>query len=229
MPKSSEQIGVGEMGRGEGKRGLKIDGRIDARQPLGYKLRMNAVERLRCRVPKAIKERFAALAKDRGLSESQLLRELIDQGLSQPTDSVTGERLRHAEVGRSIDRITIRLRPGDGPRLLNRAEVRGMKPSSYLAMLVRAHLDRNPPLPESELREVKRALAEIAGVGRSLRMFAKAAQAGDIQANMNAIQILSAINMVEQVRASIAALVRTHVEGWKTDRAAIPDSERADA
>ena len=36
MPKSSEQIGVGEMGRGEGKRRLQFDGRIDSRQPLGH-------------------------------------------------------------------------------------------------------------------------------------------------------------------------------------------------
>ena len=68
----------------------------------------------------------------------------------------------------STDRITIRLRPGDGLALARRAAQRGMKASAYLAALARAHLRANPPLPASELAGLKQSIIVLAGLGRLL-------------------------------------------------------------
>jgi hypothetical protein len=43
-----------------------------------------------------------------------------------------------------------------------------MKPSAYLAALVRAHVAMNPPLTANELAALKHSVAVLAGVGRLL-------------------------------------------------------------
>ena len=79
------------------------------------------------------KGRFAALALSRGLSESKLLGLLIDSVLERnPVDIARDERHREAA---EWDRITLRLRPGDGQGLRLRAQRRGMKYTTYAAAL----------------------------------------------------------------------------------------------
>jgi hypothetical protein len=83
----------------------------------------------------AEKARFRALAMRAGMSESALalvaIRSLLDPDReSAPTASIGMERLA------ATDRITIRLRPGDGATIAQRAAARGMKVSGYLAALV---------------------------------------------------------------------------------------------
>ena len=81
---------------------------------------------------------FAALSASRGLSESKLLGLLIDSVLERnPVDPIGDDR--HGEAGEG-DRITLRLRPGDGKWLRLRAQRRGMKYTTYAAALIRAHV-----------------------------------------------------------------------------------------
>lgn len=100
--------------------------------------------------------------------------------------------------GPATDRITIRLRPGDGVSIEQRAAKRGMKRSAYIAALVRAHVAANPPSPEAELTALKQAVVVLAGVGRVLAQTAGTSQGvsrGDL----------------ERVRSAVAALEqRTH-------------------
>ena len=68
---------------------------------------------------------FAALALRRGLSESKLLGLLVDSVLERnPVDQAGDEHHSKVEEG---DRITLRLRPGDGQCLRLRAQRRGMR------------------------------------------------------------------------------------------------------
>ncbi len=59
------------------------------------------------------------------------------------------------------ERITIRLRPGDRRRVRERALARRMRDAGYLAALVRAHVVANPPLPKSEIDELKQAIGAL--------------------------------------------------------------------
>ena len=70
------------------------------------------------------------------------------------------------------DRITIRLRPGDGRAIAVRAERRGLKPSTYIAGLVRAHVAANPPLAVDELQAVKEAVIQLTAIGGALHQVA---------------------------------------------------------
>ena len=101
---------------------------------------------------------FAALARSRGLSESRLLGLLIDSVLKRnPVDPAGDERQEEAGEG---DRLTLRLRPGDGKLLRLRARRRGMKYTTYAAALIRAHVRVDPPMPIEELARLDCSLAE---------------------------------------------------------------------
>src|SRR5258708_1102563 len=119
---------------------------------------------------------FAALAASRGLSESRLLGLLIDSVLERnPVDPAGGGR---QEGGGEGDRITLRLRPGDGKWLRLRAHGRGMKYTTYAAALIRAHVRADPPMPLEELVRLERNLAEISAIGRRLNSIALAVGEG---------------------------------------------------
>jgi hypothetical protein len=112
------------------------------------------------------KERFATLARARGLSESALALSAIRAVIA--TDSGSLDPYATAAPTPATDRITIRLRPGDGQAIVRRASQRGMKPSAYLAALVRAHIRVNPPLAADELAALKQSIVVLVRLGTLL-------------------------------------------------------------
>ena len=100
------------------------------------------------------KAQFAALAASHGLSESKMLGLLIESVLA--SNSVDLASAKDGPDHRDGDRITIRLRPGDGELLRSRAQVRGINYTTYAAALIRAHLRASPPLPLGELAKLER-------------------------------------------------------------------------
>jgi hypothetical protein len=160
------------------------------------------------------KEWFATLARSRGVSESALalsvIRSIADSGCLDPyaTESRTP----------ATDRITIRLRPGDGQTIVRRAAERGMKPSAYLAALVRAHVAVNPPLATNELAALKQSVVVLAGLGTLLAQTARnPALSGPALEDVRQI--------ISRTRTAVAALEqRTHeftrkaLISWETQR-----------
>ena len=115
--------------------------------------------------PSAVeKMRFKALALRSGVSESALalvaIRNLLGPDGEKSETPTAMERIA------ATDRITIRLRPGDGAVIARRAGARGMKASGYLSALVRAHVCGNPPLPHAELAALKSSVTVLAGLGQ---------------------------------------------------------------
>ncbi len=122
------------------------------------------------------KRAFAALAARRQVSESTLALIAIRAWLgSQSPDSLPTA----SSSGPALDRITIRLRPGDRLAIRTRAAERRMKDSGYIAALVRGHVAANPPLTTQELAALKAGVSVLAGFGQSLAQSAReAAQRG---------------------------------------------------
>jgi hypothetical protein len=122
------------------------------------------------------KRRVAEVARRRRISESALaliaIRAFLDSDLHElpPSTSI---------LEPAVDRITIRLRPGDRGAIRRRAAERRMKDSAYVASLVRGHVSVNPPLATNEIVTLKVAVSALAGFGRLLaRTTRDAAQAG---------------------------------------------------
>ena len=160
------------------------------------------------------KSQFAALAASRGLSESKLLGLLIDSVLERnPVDEAGDERQREAD---ERDRISLRLRPGDGQWLRLRAQRRGMKYTTYAAALIRAHLRLDPPIPLEELARLERSLAEISAIGRRINQIAGAVREGqgvDPGLRMDLVAVLPA---VEELRRVLREMVKANRISWES-------------
>ena len=157
---------------------------------------------------------FAALALSRGLSESKLLGLLIDSVLERnPVEEARD--VRHGEAGEG-DRITLRLRPGDGRCLRLRAQRRGMKYSTYAAALIRAHVRADPPMPHEELARVERSLAEISLIGRRLNQIAGAVREGQGVDSGLRPELTVVLRALEELRQTLREVVRVNRISWES-------------
>ena len=161
------------------------------------------------------KRRFTELAASRGLSECALaaatLRVLFAPDASSAFSIPSASRRDAA-----TDRITIRLRPGDGAALEARAARRQMKVSTYLAALVRAHIAADTVLTANELETVKQAVIVLAGVGRVLSQIARCgSQDGSLppEVRLALAQTRSVVAAVEQRTSDLA---RASLRSWES-------------
>ena len=151
----------------------------------------------------AEKQRFAELADSRGISESALALIAI-RAVLESNGSAIGRVSAPLGWQPATDRITIRLRPGDRCALNQRASQRGIRSSTYLAALVRAHISASPPLTIDELAVLKQGVGVLAKLNRALSHTAKCiAQGGPIPPELQ--------KELSLTRAMVAALEqRTH-------------------
>lgn len=161
------------------------------------------------------KRRLQELAARRGLSESGVallaIRHYLDLSNCGP------EPLAAAPSGPATDRITIRLRPGDGDAIRRRALERHAKASNYIAGLVRAHLAANPPLVREELQALKIAVAVLAGAGRTLHEVARAGLASGQFPEDVRQQISRTGAAVRQLEKYTRAFAQAALVAWESD------------
>ena len=154
------------------------------------------------------------MAASRGLSESKLLGLLIDSVLERnPVDSVGDES--HGEAGDG-DRITLRLRPGDGKWLRQRAQRRGMKYTTYAAALIRAHVRADPPMPFEELALLERSLAAISAIGRRLSQIGGAVSERQRVNPGLCAELAAVLPAVEELRHALREVVRVNRISWES-------------
>ena len=159
------------------------------------------------------KGQFAALAASRGLSESKLLGLLIDSVLERnPVDAARDVRQREAEEG---DRITLRMRPGDGQWLRLRARRRGMKYTTYAAALIRSHVRANLPMPLEELARLERGLAEFSVIGRRLHQIAGAVTDGQGVDPLR-LEFTAVLQAVQELRQALREVVKVNRISWES-------------
>jgi hypothetical protein len=116
----------------------------------------------------------------------------------------------------AVDRITIRLRPGDRLAIRNRAAERRMKDSAYIAALVRGHVTANPPLATHELAVFKAAVSVLVAFSRLLTRTAReAAQrgvlSGDLQQDLDRTRAL-----VSDVERRMHEFARAALVTWES-------------
>jgi hypothetical protein len=165
------------------------------------------------RVPLEVKALFSDLAAKQGVSESVLalrgVRWLLDCADRFPPHPVQ-------ETGPATDRITIRLRPGDGRGIAIQANRRAMKPSAYLAGLVRAHIASNPPLATTELAALKQAVAVLAGIGSELALLRRGLQDNSRSPTETRAMVERALRSVEAIEDRVHDLALAAREAWES-------------
>ena len=161
------------------------------------------------------KRQFAELAASRGLSECALavatLRALLIPG-TLFLANIPNAPPREA----ATDRITIRLRPGDGAALEARAARRRMKASTYLAALVRSHIAADMVLTADELDSVKKAVVVLAGVGRLLSRIARCGGQGGSLSPETRQALAQTRSVVAAVEQRTSDLARAALRSWES-------------
>lgn len=167
------------------------------------------------------KASFAALAARHRLSESSLLAKMVHEVIR-----ASGPIARESNAPRAAndldggvdveDRITLRLRPGDRMSVAKRAHARDMKTGSYLALLIHNHVHAPAVLPSSELAQIKIVGAQLAALGRQLRVFGMTNNPQDFAASELREAITLVRREVELAREATAAVVRRNLISWET-------------
>jgi hypothetical protein len=178
-------------------------------------LAMNDSTQLKTWVSKSTKERFGAVADSQGLSESAMLRRLVELML-QTAGAAEAPAIR--TVGRSREkhsRLAVRLRMDDQVLLRERAAARGMPPATYVSVLTRAHLRDLVPLPKDELLALKRSVAELGNIGRNLNQIARAANLGKRTIGPEREDLRAMLSLCAGLRDHVKAVLLANLRSWE--------------
>lgn len=171
---------------------------------------MNRPQALVTRVSPETKRHIGVAAARQLITPSAWLRRVIAGALGSETAPVgSAPTIRSMELPRH--RLSIRIRRGDLLLLRARALAQGMKPSTYVAVLIRSHLRSLSPLPKQELLALRRAISELGAITRNLRC-----TPGDTPAGQRDLQDVQRV--CEALRNDIKALIKANASSWDLDR-----------
>jgi hypothetical protein len=178
---------------------------------------MKATCFIHCRVPHQTKERLRALAQREQISESALLKSLLEALLRTSVDS--GDSTGSASSPSTRDaRLTVRLRADDRRLLRERAAARCMPDATYVSRLVRAHLQAHTPLPTQELQCLKRVLTELRTIGRSLNESTRQGAVGS-RVPASREEVRAVLRACEAFRDHVRKLMDVNAASWEVPRA----------
>jgi predicted DNA binding CopG/RHH family protein len=169
-----------------------------------------------CRVTSETKARVRRLAERDGITESTLLRQLLDvvlrtAGLDDPPTTAAPDK-----VNRDA-RLNVRLEPEDWRLLRERARARGMASATYLSYLARYHLRGAAPLPKAEYTLLKQSVEQLAALGRNLNQIARAMNQSDRPASLGRAEVAAMLKLSESLRDHFRGLLDANDRSWRMD------------
>jgi Bacterial mobilisation protein (MobC) len=167
------------------------------------------------RVTSEMKERFAAVARYQALSESALLKRLVEAALV----AVTAVKPQVTQAVESVPvggKISVRLRTDDLLLLRERAGARAMPTSTYVSLLIRSHLRWVTPLPNAELDVLKRSVAAISVIGRNLNQIARAVNQGEGPNGASKADLQALLRALNGMRVHIKSLINSNLKSWRS-------------
>jgi hypothetical protein len=176
---------------------------------------MAATHLIAARVTTETKTRFKALADREQVTESVLLKQLIELQLRMGSHTEE-EGLRTSRRPVRDMRLYVRLEIDDQVLLRDRAEARQMAAATYVSVLVHAHLRNLAPLPKAELMALKRSIAELGAIGRLMNQIARAANQGaqDARPEMDHTQMI--YRLCVGMREHVKSLIEANTHSWES-------------
>jgi hypothetical protein len=113
-------------------------------------------------VTRETKERFAAVARHQGFSDSALLKRLVELMLHGASAAQVATLTATGRTSRD-SRLSVRISPDDQLLLRERAASRGMAAATYISVLTRTHLRGLAPLPKAEWLALEKSVSELSG------------------------------------------------------------------
>lgn len=173
---------------------------------------MNGNTHLMTWVPRETKERFTALARQQGTTESALLKRMVETSLGTVNVEMIPTPIE--PIGTS-GRVSVRLRSDDLLLLRERARARGLPTGTYVSYLIRSHLRRLAPLPDAELAALKRAVAEISAIGRNLNQMARATNLGERPGGPSRGDLQALLRACTGLRDAMKGVINTNLDSWE--------------
>ena len=177
---------------------------------------------IQCRVTSETKALIQALAGREQITESALVRQLLETVLRTTAGGATSAAGSHERVTRDA-RLSVRLAPDDRALLTERAAARDMAVATYVSVLVRSHLRGLAPLPKPELLAVKRSVAELSSIARNLNQIARVANHGGRTAAIGGGEVTGMLKVAVGLRDHVKALLRANERSWRTGNAQTTD------
>lgn len=174
---------------------------------------------VQCRVSREAKARLHAIAHERGVTESDLLKKLVDVALLQGTGSPVSNVAEPAGAVSRNARVFVRLRPEDHVLLQERGARRGMAAATYASIVLRTHLRGVARIPDREFAELKRAVAELGAIGRNFNQIARVANETRHANDPSTQDLLAVMRACTALRDRIKGLLHANAESWETSHA----------
>lgn len=164
-----------------------------------------------------IKRRIKAAATAEFVTPTAWLRRVAIRALPpQPLDLVRGEP--EEGPGDRENRLYVRLGSEDSLLLKTRALARGMRPATYIGVLVRSHLRTLRPLPKDELLALRCAVSELAALTRELHRIAHVLAQEDRATAPEQPDLPAVLRLCQVLRSDTKALIRANVNSWELGR-----------
>lgn len=175
---------------------------------------MSGFALIACRVTLEMKARVRWLAEREGITESTLVRQLLDfvlrkSGLEEPPLMTPPEK-----VNRDA-RLNVRLEPEDWRLLRERSKGRGMASATYASLLLRSHLRGGAPLPRAEYLALKHLIVELTSIGRNLNQIARAMNQGGRPTMPGRAEVAVMLKVAEALRDHVRALLMANERSWR--------------
>lgn len=162
------------------------------------------------------------MAEQQGVTESVLLKRLVESALLIPTMSSAQSVGPIEPVARNA-RVFVRLRPEDHVLLRERASSREMAAATYASIVLRTHLRRAALVPDRELLELKRSVAELGAIGRNLNQIARIAHQSGRLAGPSTRDLQALLRACAGLRDHVKELIRANIASWETGHVEAPD------
>jgi hypothetical protein len=175
---------------------------------------------IQCRVPQAMKVALRAAAERQQLTESALLKRMLELVLHTGGAADIGDAAVAADRPARQARLYVRLTTGDRQLLQARSAARCLAPATYASVLLRAHLRALTPVPETELRAIRQSTRELAAIGRNLNQIAHATHQGGLGVGVSRENLFSLLKACEALRDHVRAYVSTNLSSWGSGDAA---------
>ena len=189
---------------------------------------MGCTETLKTHVSPEIKLQAKAVAEREFLSEAAWLKRLVLREIrARDSANDTGDELHRGNDtqrtwvarGPNCKPVYVRFRDEDRLLLDARAAARGLRPATYVSVLVRSHLRSLTPLPKEEYLALKRSIAVLASIGRNINQIAKVANQGGRIPDSAGAEFRAMLKICVALRDNTKALLKANETSWETGHA----------
>ena len=169
------------------------------------------------RVTAARKAQFAALAHQQGLTESALLKRLVNSALLS-SEVVQSDVIEPVERVAASGKISVRLNPEDLLLLRERAQARSVPTATYVSFLVRSHLRSLAPLLPDELTALKASIAEVGAIGRNINQIAHRWNRGENPNEPSVNDLKAVLRAITGLRDHFREVIAANLKSWNLGR-----------